>query len=536
MRFTILAALASLLASSAAVQAQTPELIGVETSGYEPIPDGDEFDMPVDELLRRGEKTFSAIWTVQEGGGRPMTTGTGSPLADPSSPLVFPRNFNRVSAMDSNGCAGCHNAPFGVAGGGGDFVTGVFVAGQRFDAATFDHADPTAKRGSVDEAGNFVTLGSIGNYRATLGMFGSGYIEMLARQITVDLQTIRDATNAGESNALVSKGVSFGMLARAADGSWDASGVQGLPAQSVASTGADDPPSLIIHPFHQSGSVVSLRQFTNNAFNHHHGIQTAERFGDGVDADGDGFTDELSRADVTAVSVYQAALTVPGQVVPNNLEVEEAIFTGEKLFTQIGCAGCHVTKLPLTDNGWVYSEPNPYNPSGNLQVGESDTLSIDLSSDELPGHRLKPNADGVVWVPAFTDFRLHDITTGSPDDPNREAIDINAPGGSAEFLGGNSLFLTKKLWGAANERPYFHHGKYTTLRQATLAHWGEATQTREAYLALSGADQDKVIEFMKSLQVLPPGVTADTIDENGNEKLGWPPASFFSWRFTGGNR
>jgi CxxC motif-containing protein (DUF1111 family) len=109
----------------------------------------------------------------------------------------------------------------------------------------------------------------------------------------------------------------------------------------------------------------------------------------------------------------------------------------------------------------------------------------------------------VVWVPAFTDLKLHDITSG-PGDPNEEAIDINQPGGSSGFLGGNRTFLTKKLWGAANERPYFHHGLFTTLREATLAHDGEALASRTNFEALTGDEQDRVIEFLKSLQVLPP--------------------------------
>jgi hypothetical protein len=30
---------------------------------------------------------------------------------------------------------------------------------------------------------------------------------------------------------------------------------------------------------HQAANVVSLREFTNNAFNQHHGMQSTERFG-----------------------------------------------------------------------------------------------------------------------------------------------------------------------------------------------------------------------------------------------------------------
>jgi len=359
--------------------------VGLETSGYVHLANGDEFRLSIHEVLERGRQAFEAQWTSQEGGGRPFTNGVGGTLANPSRPLRFPFNFNRVSAMDANGCAGCHNAPFGISGGGGDFVTGVFVAAQRFDAATFDRTDGVPLSGSLDEAGREATLSSIGNFRATLGMFGSGYIEMLARQMTTDLRELRDLLAPGAAIPLATKGVSFGVLARPADGSWDVSGVEGLPEQSLTTTGVDDPPNLVVRPFHQSGSVVSLRQFTNNAYNHHHGIQSAERFGKGADADGDGHTDELTRADVTAVTLYQAAFPVPGQVVPNDLVIEEAIYAGERLFGEIGCASCHVPRLPLTNRGWMFTEPSPLNPQGNLQPGDAPQYSLDLLDEALPG-------------------------------------------------------------------------------------------------------------------------------------------------------
>ncbi len=476
--------------------------VGQELSTYERLEEGEEFTAPLSELIRRGEAAFRAEWTPQQGGGRPFRKGTGAALSDMADPLVFPRNFNRVSAQDANSCFGCHNAPFGLAGGGGDFVTGVFVAAQRFDFASLDHTDFTTTKGALDESGAFAQLKTIGNFRATLGMFGSGLIEMLARQMTSDLRAIRDATPPGGSASLRSKGVSFGTIRRTGGGAWDVSLVEGLPAQSLLSNGPADPPSLIIRPFHQSGSVVSIREFTNNAFNHHHGMQSVERFGDGVDADGDGFVNELTGADITAAALFQATLPVPGQVIPPDQATRDAIRVGERLFGRIGCSGCHVPALPLDKRGWIYSEPNPFNPPGNLQAGQVPRLRVDLTHSALPGRRLKPR-DGVVMVPAFTDLKLHDITSG-PDDANGEAIDINQPGGSPGFLGGNSKFLTKKLWGAANERPYFHHGKFTTLREATLAHDGEARDSRQAFEGLTGNQQDRVIEFLKSLQVLAP--------------------------------
>ena len=266
-------------------------------------------------------------------------------------------------------------------------------------------------------------------------------------------------------------------------------------------------------PFHQAGAVISLRQFTNNAFNHHHGIQSEERFGTDFDADGDGFANELTRADVTAVTVFQATLPVPGRVIANDPEVEKAVRLGERRFAEIGCAACHIHKLPLTNNGWMYSEPNPYNPPGNLHVGDAPTLSVDLTGDNLPGPRLKPDAHGIVWVPAFTDLKLHDITTG-PSDPNIEPLDQNRPPGSPAFFAGNAKCLTRKLWGTANSGPFMHHGKFTTMREAILAHSGEALASRQAFEALSPYEKDSIIEFLKTLQVLPPSTKNLAVDEN----------------------
>jgi len=48
----------------------------------------------------------------------------------------------------------------------------------------FDPADKLPTRGAVDEAGRTASLQTIGNLRRSTGMFGAGYLEMLARQMT----------------------------------------------------------------------------------------------------------------------------------------------------------------------------------------------------------------------------------------------------------------------------------------------------------------------------------------------------------------
>jgi len=62
-----------------------------------------------------------------------------------------------------------------------------------------------------------------------------------------------------------------------------------------------------------------------------------------------------------------------------------------------------------------------------------------------------------------------------------------------------------------------HHGKFTTMREAILAHSGEAFTSRQAFEALSAYERDCVIEFLKTLQVLP-GTRGSVVDENGNPR------------------
>ncbi|HEY7090543.1 MAG TPA: di-heme oxidoredictase family protein [Tepidisphaeraceae bacterium] len=496
--------------------------IGREAAVSRHLADGEEFRLPIEDLLRHGKLLFDANWTDQDGGGRPTTKGTGRPLGDPSRPLVGARAFNRISGPDANSCAGCHNAPYGISGGGGDFVTNVFVLAQRFDFVSFDRKDAVPTKGAADEDQAPVTLQDVGNSRRTTGMYGAGYLEMLARQMTGELQYIRNRIKLGETKELVAKGVHFGKLTLTKEGLWDTSHVEGLPRLSLITTGSNAPPTLVIRPWHQAANVVSLREFSNNAFNQHHGMQSTERFGINTDADGDGFANELTRADITAVSLYQAAMQVPGRVIPNDPIVETAVLAGEAEFGNIGCAACHVPSLPLERSGWVYTEPGPYNPPTNLRLGETKTVSMDLTSSLLPQPRLLP--DGryatAIQVPAYTDFKLHDIC--EPQDC--EPLDMNQNPWSPKFKGGNRYFLTKRLWGAANEPPYMHNGMYTTMRRAILAHAGEAAESRRAFQALTKREQDALIEFLKTLQILPPGVKDLVVDENFRAKV-WPPAA-----------
>ncbi len=433
--------------------------------------------LPFDELFSTGQGLFEAIFNHCDGQGRPATTGTGEKRG-PDEP-----DFIRTSAPDSSACAGCHNQP--RSGGGGDFVANVFVLAQAMD--------PVMESVSPE----------FSNERNTLGLFGAGPIEMLSREMTNELQSIRVAAlqeaadrSAVVTKTLISKGVNFGSVTAYPDGSVDSSGIKGVDAD------------LIIKPFHQAGVVRSIREFTINAMNHHHGVQAAERFDlnteKGPDFDEDGVANELTMGDITAVTIYQAALGTPGQVLPRDPSERRTVTAGEELFEQIGCSSCHMPKMTLESRFFV--EPNPMNPPGTFN-NVSQSFSFDMTR-QGEGPYLERGPDGTALVRPYTDLKRHNLCddTGHPD-PIRffcnEALAQARP--DQDGKPGQEFFLTRKLWDVGNSAPYGHRGDLTTITDAILFHAGEARTSRDAFAALSVEEQTAIVKFLKTLQILPPG-------------------------------
>lgn len=421
------------------------------------------------DLFFAGKFLFETNFNRLDGFGRPGSTGDGNPTRrTPDQPFM-----TRVSGPDASSCAGCHNRP--EVGGSGEFVVNVFVLAQL--------ADPVQT--SIDA--------QFSNERNTLGMHGSGAIEMLAREMTAELHRIREetrqraiATGTFATSELIAKGVHFGRITCSPTGDVDTSQVEGVDRD------------LIIKPFHQKGVVVSVRQFTVNAFNHHHGLQAVERFGierTGTrDFDGDGVEDELTVGDITAATLFQVALGNPIQVMPSDLAARARVLRGEQLFNQIGCARCHIPALIL-DNP-IYTEPNPYNPPGNLRPQDVPRpFAFDLTRDG-PGPHLERTRDGKAIVRAYTDLKRHRIA--DEDDPyfaNERVIQGGVP---------TDVFITRKLWDVGNSEPYGHRGDLTTIGEAIMHHAGEARPERTRFLNLPPQDQLALVDFLKTLQVVPP--------------------------------
>jgi hypothetical protein len=417
--------------------------------------------MPLDKVFALGQQTFATNFNACDGAGRPATTGTGAPRT--ADPVLGPR-YTRVSAPETTSCAGCHNQP--QPGGAGDFAANVFVLAQA--------ADPVS-RIIMNEDFSDTWL-----ERNTLGMFGSGAIEMLGREMTADLQAaqqgaINNAKSSGQNVTvnLTAKGVSFGSLTAHPDGTVDTS----------AAVGVD--PDLIIKPFSRKGAFRSLRDFTVTAMNQHHGMQAVERFGADTDPDQDGVTNELLIGDITAVTIFQAALPAP--IVVTQGVGPRAAARGEQLFAKVGCAGCHLPSLPLTST--KFCDPDPQNPANTFNDA-SQSYCFDLSKTGIRGNS----------VAAFTDLKRHVICDANkPHYCNEPASPIQAS--DSNFPIPQNQFFTAKLWDVGNSGPWGHRGDLDTIYAAITAHGGEATTSESQFEALSNSDQLAVVTFLKTLQM-----------------------------------
>ncbi|MFK7853788.1 MAG: di-heme oxidoredictase family protein, partial [Granulosicoccus sp.] len=420
------------------------------------------------DLISAGDVLFNARFASPDGVGRPMATQAIIPTKRKRSPRS---EFSRTAGLDANACSSCHNVP--KIGGAGDFSANVFVS-EGFQHSDFDTTDP-----------------QFSNERNTNHLFGAGLIELLAREMSADLIALRQQAlakarhNQSEvKQELESKGIKFGHLIAFADGLVDTRPVEGVDHD------------LIIRPFSHKGVMTSLRQFSINALNHHHGMQADERFGlrwtGEDDFDEDTITTEISEGDVSALVAWQASLPPPTLLKPPTDEWVNAAAAGLQHFTSIGCADCHVPFLPL--NSLVFDDPGPLDAAGTLRQGEGIDSAYDLALLEWAAS-LTRDSQGRIQVPLFGDLKRHTIADQQVAQLGNELL-------SQRFVERN-VFITTELWGVASTAPYGHRGNLTTLREIINAHGGDARASRDAWKALQEQEQNELIAWLKTLVIEP---------------------------------
>jgi hypothetical protein len=316
--------------------------------------------------------------------------------------------------------------------------------------------------------------------RNPISLAGAGLVEILASEMSRDLQAVKaaliaDATSAGASKRgeLLTKGVSFGFLTARPDGSIDTSEIAGVDAD------------LKVRPFGWKGNMATLRDAIEDELLIHHGMQSEhiaanappERAGPFArpDPDGDGVVSEIQEGQVTALTVFIAMQEVPQIMPPADSDLVLAWSQGRARFETIGCARCHVPYLPI-------KKPTFELPS---RSGGS-SVTVDLAKEGADPRLEAPAEGGPLRVYLFSDLKRHDV--------GPQLKEARGDRGVAR-----EHFLTRPLWGLSRTRPYMHDGRAPTIEDAIRFHAGEAQAEREAYDALTEAERASIRIYLTAL-------------------------------------
>jgi CxxC motif-containing protein (DUF1111 family) len=151
---------------------------------------------------------------------------------------------------------------------------------------------------------------------------------------------------------------------------------------------------------------------------------------------------------------------------------------GEALFASVGCDVCHVPTLTTAAAG------TPVN-GGKFAI---------------------PEALGNKTFHPYSDFLLHDVGTGDgiaiamAEHYGKHMYEIKWKGLSLEnYRSAANRIRTAPLWGVRTHPMLMHDGASLTFRDAIIRHRGEGHEVTERFERLSQADQQAIVEFLKSL-------------------------------------
>jgi len=162
--------------------------------------------------------------------------------------------------------------------------------------------------------------------------------------------------------------------------------------------------------------------------------------------------------DVFLFAVFMTSLAPA----PRDMSDAISIGRGQPLFTSIGCAGCHVATTFRT----------PANPAP-IDIGNGE------ETIRVPGN--------FAFNP-YSDFLVHDM--GALGDRIGNAGDSEAV---------TRRIRTQPLWGIRFQNKLLHDGRCGDVACAVRAHDGQAAAARNAFNALSSANQHNVVQFVRSL-------------------------------------
>ncbi len=468
-------------------------------------------EMSFEQLFEAGADLFHTPFNGLDGVGVSRLPD-GSTISRFS---VVPAGGGAGGMISSQSCGECHNAPVGTSAG---------------LATTNRASDP-----DNDGVPPF-------NVRSTTSLFGDGIVQLLAQEITEELQSARaDAEREATASpgtsvrrVLRSKGIDYGaIVATAAPGgavTFDLTGVRGVDRD------------LVVRPIGWKGDVATVRGPVVGASAGLMGMLAEELLwfppperGYDPDPDGDGVTRELSVGDVTAMTIYTAAQETPqsveklaelGMVARPDETVLAEVGRGRATFEEIGCAACHMPELRLENT--VFEEPTLRGNGNyyNRRLAEKDPgydperpFRFDVLVDSQPP-RVEAHPEGGAIIRMYGDLRRHHMGRHLAD-PAVPEVSITASFEPATVNGevvviAPTAFLTPELWGVGNTGPWLHDGRAGTLEEAIRLHGeddpppigdpgrSEAQEARDAFAALPEESRRSLVTFLTSLRTFSP--------------------------------
>src|SRR5262249_34774620 len=142
------------------------------------------------------------------------------------------------------------------------------------------------------------------------------------------------------------------------------------------------------------------------------------------------------------------------------------IASGKALFTTVGCATCHTPKL------------------GDVEGIYSDLLLHDM---------------GPSLTDAGSSYGIFQPNPNAPDPIKPEEVVKTTAKRQPVVVATAPEWRPPPLWGVRDSGPYLHDGRATTLEQAVGFHGGQAEESNKKFNALSFAERQKLLAFLKSL-------------------------------------
>jgi CxxC motif-containing protein (DUF1111 family) len=234
------------------------------------------------------------------------------------------------------------------------------------------------------------------------------------------------------------------IAARADPDDADGDGVSGRAARSADGT---------LLRFGRKADHATIEEFTRSALLLEMGLtsRAGERdrvSGADVPAGIDPAPDpEVDEHIVQLLTDFVRLLTPPASAAEYSRAYADTVAAGRRIFARVGCESCHTP---------------------TMRTGASDVAAI--------AHRS---------VRLYSDLLLHDMGP--------------ALAGVCAYDASPRELRTAMLTGIQHRRMYLHDGRAMDLREAILAHGGEAQAARDAFARLHGLHQVYLLIFLRSL-------------------------------------